>query len=302
MRPPALPLSQRAFVFGNSPIAEVSCIRSAACSDFLDKRIGRRKPCSQITAFQSGATREKLLVITQFDSATELLTTRRAVLKASGASFAVSLVSGCGVLLATRCRVALTCLVSIGGASYSGRSIIEITSSPELLKVGDAPVRHTYVMGEALVIDVPGTPIFVTLNVPGPASTLPVAVVEAFFGPVTGPDDFNEKLARLARGGSGGRIVTIAQENVPRIVRFKKLADPSSIEEVALNKGTAADAVPVFDGLLLRCQVTNENVTRQLHKAIPWIYSMSDSSFKHDHAGDDWSLAATTTVHSFIGR
>jgi len=245
---------------------------------------------------------EKLLITGERLGPTELMTTRRALIKASSASFATILLSGCGVLLPTRCRVALTCIVSIGGKSYSGRSVIEIASSPEILKVGDAPVRHTYVVGEALVVDVPGTPIFVTLNVPGPARTLPVAVVEAFFGPVTGPDDFGEKLARLARGSSGGRIVMIGQENVPKIVRFKRLADPSSIEEVALSDGTATAAVVVFNDILLRCQITDDKVTKQLHKAIPWIYSRSDGSFKPDHAGDDWSLAATTTAHSFIGR
>lgn len=230
-----------------------------------------------------------------------MVTTRRALLRASGASVAVILLGGCGVLLATRCRVALTCVVSIGGKSYSGRSVLEIASSAELLKTGDVPVRHTSVVGEALVVDVPGTPIFVTLNIPGPAHTLPVAVVEAFFGSVTGPDDFGEKLARLARGGSHRRIVTIGQENMPKIVRFKKLADPSSIEEVVLNEGKAADAVPVFDRILLQCQVTGEHVTRQLQKTIPWIYSMSDGDFKPGHAANDWSLAATTTAHSFIG-
>lgn len=245
---------------------------------------------------------EKLLITAQRAGATELVTTRRALIKASGASFATILLSGCGVLLPTKCRVALTCVVSIGGKPYLGRSVIEIASSPELLKTGDAPVLHTSVVGEALVVDVPGTPIFVTLNVPGPAHTLPVAVVEAFFGSVTGPDDLEQKLARLARGGSRGRIVTIGQENVPRIVRFKKLADPSSIEEVALSEGNVADAVPLFDYVTLRCQITDENVTRQLKKVIPWIYSLSDGSFKTGHAGDDWSLAATTTAHSFIGR
>ncbi|RYF00992.1 MAG: hypothetical protein EOO77_33445 [Oxalobacteraceae bacterium] len=230
-----------------------------------------------------------------------MVTTRRALLKGSGASFAMILLDGCGVLLATRCRVALTCVVRIGGKSYSGHSVIEIRSSPELLKIGDAPVRHTYVVGEALVVDVPGTPIFVTLTVPGPAHTLPVAVVEAFFGSVTGPDDFGEKLVRLARDGSRGRIVTIALKNVPRIVRFTKLTDPSSIEEVALSEGNVSDAMPVVDSIVLRCQITDEGVTKQLQKAIPWIYSMSDGDFKPGHAGDDWSLAATTTAHSFIG-
>lgn len=231
-----------------------------------------------------------------------MMTTRRLLLRASGASLAALILNGCGVLLPTRCRVALTCVVSIGGKSYSGRSVIEIASSPELLKIGDGPVRHTSVVGEALVVGVPGTPVFVTLNVPGSARTLPVAVVEAFFGPVTGPDEFGEKLARLARGGSHGRIVTIGQENMPKIVRFKKLSDPSSIEEIVMNESNVADAVPVFDRILLRCQVTDEDVTQQLQKVIPWIYSMSDADFKLGHTGNDWSLAATTTAHSFIGR
>lgn len=222
---------------------------------------------------------------------------RRLLLSGSvGALLALSLES-CA-LAGYRCRFKLRCSAKFNDQTLSGTSVIEVCSSPEILRFGEVPSRHTYVRGEALVLAGAMTPIFLTMNVVGPARTLSVAIVEAYFGRVSGPDDFAAKLERLARGGEQGRTVAIASENIPTILRFGNLADPASVMNVQVGSGLD-ELIP--DSIRLTCEVTKDSVSRQLERYIPWIFGMGDQVFKPEHASDDWSLAATTTKHSFVG-
>jgi hypothetical protein len=230
-----------------------------------------------------------------FQERTDL--SRRFLLCASVGALAALSLEGCD-LAGSRCRFKLHCSARIADQTLSGTSVIEVYSSPEIIKLGGMPSRHTYVRGEALVLSGALPPLFLTMNVVGPASTLPVAIVEAYFGRVDGPDDFGAKLDRLARGGEQGRTVTIVAENIPTILRFGDLANPASVMMVA--EGSELGSL-IPDSVKLTCKVTKESVSRQLERYIPWVYGMGDQVFKPVHAGDDWSLAATTTKHSFVG-
>lgn len=192
-------------------------------------------------------------------------------------------------------RVKLAYMIVTDGRRRTTSSVIELFSARQPIKLPEGAALDTEIVGEATAIPLKGGVVFATLEVPGPAHTLPVAIVSALLGPVSGPDDFFDKLGRLSSGSFIGKTAALNRENYPQFVHFERLLDPASV--VAEDPDGLSDGSRVVG---ISCTITTEPVTTQLMNYIPWAYAQKDTPLNPRHSSSDWSLSATMNGYAFI--
>ena len=221
------------------------------------------------------------------DSVRDLLTRRGAMgLLAVGTGL---LVSGCALISGeSTYRFRMTVEVQTPQSLKSGSSVMEIVAYKDPFVIGDYSGGHSGVGGQAVVIDLPGGPVFALLTI-GDGAPLLASQVTYALAPEARSGDFDAYLAAVRKLGraSEGAIEAELPHHLsysyggddhpeadlawPMMVRFRNLNDPMSVERVD------PAAIGVKRIILT---VTKEPLTVGIDKRLGWLEKLEN--FRYD--------------------
>lgn len=205
--------------------------------------------------------------------------TRRGWMSLVGAGLGVLALVGCGKPRETL-RYRLTVTVDTPQGPRSGSSVIEVVGvrNPGWLTPEGRGTRSSF-RGEAVAVDLPGGKVlFALLKTSGGASDAADYPWLAFRERLKGSQDWLDSIRRM-RAWRGQVAVmpatetTLVADNVPalpRLVRFRDVADPASVEKVD-PANLAASFGPGFALKAVRVEVTDDPVTTGIGKRLGWL-------------------------------
>lgn len=178
---------------------------------------------------------------------------------------AVALIlSGCGLASSGSYRVRTTVEVETPQGVRSGSSVMKVYAHRTFALTSEEKAGSAGLTGEAVVVDLPGGPLFVTLKVPDGSDGLGQAITFALApGGRTGHvDDYIAKVRRLGGWLAGTVRAELPREDWPLMVKFRDLNDPRSVEPVS----------PEVAGVKrIVVETTEDDVTTGIKRIIPWI-------------------------------
>ena len=144
-----------------------------------------------------------------------------------------AVLGGCGLFGPKSYRFRMTVEVETPQGIKTGSSVYEVSGRRSVALTSEESKGSVSVRGEALVVDLPGGPLFVTLKMPVAGRTLAGPATRAL-APDTKRGGFE---ALMAGVGKLGGIFASARAELPRqdwplMVRFGNIADPTSVVEV----------------------------------------------------------------------
>ncbi len=209
---------------------------------------------------------------------------------AVGLYFAWSWVFPSGTL-----RYRLTIEVVADGKVHTGSGVIEVTFRRHGWSDSQTLGVHPTIRGEAVPVDLGerGT-FFVVLqkspdadSVSDPAY-LPLRAFGLESGGLTG-----DKLRRL---GSVSARATVPREDLPLMVRFRDVKDPTSVERV--DPGNLEKSFgPNVKLVRARIETTRDPITRSIEKQLPWLGDIE----RRGGALDGTRFSATNALRSNLG-
>lgn len=190
--------------------------------------------------------------------------TRRSVLGllSVGATFAIGL-TGCGSYIGKSYRFRLTVEADTPQGIVSGSSVYEVNAK-KLVRLSAEERRGSGgTRGQALILELPSGPVFVTLKMPTTGYHLGYRATEAFV-PQTKSGDINDYLAALGElgGWSAHYTAELPREDWPLMVRFGDVDLPTSAEPVD------PDAIGVNRILL---ETTRDDVSTGIERRLKWM-------------------------------
>lgn len=192
--------------------------------------------------------------------------TRREGLGMMFGGLTATMLGGCSALFRPSYRVRMTVVVDTPAGQRSGSSVLEISASRLVqgFRWLGAESAGASFRGEAAVVELADGPIFMLIS--GSLKTPITAAFEKF----SDPDGFIEAVAKLGRRDQVGRRAILPPKDYTKFVRFRNIADPSSVEELNLenlhqNLGNNASLKEVT------LQITNERVQEKIIKILPWL-------------------------------
>jgi hypothetical protein len=175
-----------------------------------------------------------------------------------------ALLGGCGLLFRSGSyRFRMTVEVETPEGVRTGSSVYEVSGRRSVALTSEESKGSVSVRGEALVVDLPGGPLFVTLKMPVAGQTLAGPATRAL-APDTKRGDFD---ALMAAVGKLGGMFASARADLPRkdwplMVRFRDIADPASVVEVD----------PEVAGVRrIIIETTSEDVTTGISERLAWL-------------------------------
>jgi hypothetical protein len=159
----------------------------------------------------------------------------------------------------------MTVEVQIPEGMKSGSSVMEVRATKHLKLTSEERAGSAGIRGEAVVVDLPDGPIFVTLDIPGSGQGLYYRVTKAL-----APDTPGKPVSDLVTvvGKLGGWFASakaeLPYEYWPMMLRFRNLADSKSVEKVD-------PAVIGVRRILL--ETTSDEVTTGIKKRLTWLRS-----------------------------
>lgn len=170
-------------------------------------------------------------------------------------------------------RYRLTVAVESGGRVYTGSSVIQVRS------VKQGPLTQAVslpkVTGDAVVVDVPGrNPIFVLLSQRGGGDWDASIAIETFRHRLPNPKD--SVVAPENRGQMAalrGDAAEIPADEYPLVVAFGDLSRPETVYELPSHDLSRALG-PGSRVLSMTIEMTDDQVTYQIDKVLPWVAPM----------------------------
>jgi hypothetical protein len=179
-----------------------------------------------------------------------------------------ALLSGCGSFFRSGSyRFRMTVEVETPEGVRTGSSVYEVTATKSPALTSEEHEGGGGLRGEAVVVDLPGGPLFVTLKMPVAGESLGAAATLAL-APETRRGNVDAYVAAVDRlgGVSDGTKAELPRKQWPLMVRFRDIADPASVEEAY------PDAIGVKRILL---ETTHDEMTRGIEKKMPtWFKEM----------------------------
>ncbi len=178
-------------------------------------------------------------------------------------------------------RVKLTATVEAHGVLYKGTVVNSFTCGRGGLIFGDNP--GCKVWGDAMVIPLgPDGYAFMTLSYPSnPVGIIPDSVAYGDLG--ESPTSWDPD---------------ISLGHAPRLVRFRDINDPKSIEQI---NPLAPDSTPGFTFKSLHAEITREPITFGVApRYLPWFKGAQESKWG-DLEGDKGSRSAVDTLTNTLG-
>jgi hypothetical protein len=206
---------------------------------------------------------------------------------ASGLS---ALLVGCGLIGGTKSyRFRMTVEVESPAGLKSGSSVMEITSYKAVALTAQEHAGGGGLRGEAVVVDLPGGPIFVLLQNDGHGQPLGVRVTSA----LTPDAKFNSVDDYVATVGHLGGLFASAKAELPRkdwplMVRFRDIQDPKSVESVN-PEATGVKRIVV--------ETTGDDVTVGVGKWLSWFDRYADRHFDGTSASSEDMTASDLSAH-----
>jgi hypothetical protein len=172
--------------------------------------------------------------------------------------------AGCGVSGGGRYRFRMTVEVETPQGLRSGSAVYEVTAHRTLALTAQEHAGGGGTRGEAVVVDLPNGPMFVTLKMPVSGNDLG-AVATLTLAPSTrrgDVDSFIDAVRTLGDARDGEVKAALPRADWPLMVRFGDISDPKTVEQVD------PDTIGVKRILL---ETTSDDVTTGIEKRIPWI-------------------------------
>jgi len=198
---------------------------------------------------------------------------RRGVLGLLGATVAISL-TGCGAYSGESYRFRMTVEAETPQGVVTGSSVYEVTAKKLVRLTSEERAGSGGTRGQALILDLPSGPVFVTLKMPVAGHHLGIRATKALL-PATRSGDIDANLAAVDKLGSwfADYKAELPREDWPLMVRFGDINDPSSVERVE----------PGSRGIKrIFLETTSDDVSVGIEKKLAWL---RDAWRRLDHRG-----------------
>ena len=191
-------------------------------------------------------------------------------------------------------RFRMTVEVETPQGTRRGSSVYEIKAVKNGTKLlAEERAGATATFGEAVVIDLPNdTPLFVLMDVPSGKDSLQAVVTHALTPavPQGGIDNFIAAVRNVERLPLG-HSVALPSDDWPKMVRFRDLNDPKTVELV--------DAV-AFGVRRVLIELTSDRPTKRIRQIFPpWFAQYYDSHKLLD--GSDSAIISTSDLAGTMG-
>jgi hypothetical protein len=144
----------------------------------------------------------------------------------------VALLAGCGEMFPSKFRFRMTVEVETPQGLRSGSSVMEISAANATIKLPESHAVEIGFKAEAVPVDLPGGTLFALVGMTARGDTLVGEIVTAL-NPDTGLGaKFVQAVAKLGRSSSVGHAAVMASVHYPRLVRFRDIRDPKTVELV----------------------------------------------------------------------
>jgi hypothetical protein len=209
----------------------------------------------------------------------------------------VALLSGCNTMFRKRFRFKMIVEVETPQGLRTGSGVMEVSAAKTVKILPDEHAVSTVFKGEAVPVDLPGgQTLFALVGDIGAGYSLANAAVKSF-DPLTGPEDkYVASIGKLGEAGSLGRSVPI--RDLPKLVRFRDIRDPKTVELV-----DPSDLAKSFGpGVKLRrivLTVADEPVTRGIEKRLGWLVKYRNSQLDGDHYETFSNFANSLNIYDF---
>lgn len=175
----------------------------------------------------------------------------------------------CGLLGGSRSyRFRMTVEVETPQGLKTGSSVMEITSYKTMKLTSEEHAGGGDFRGEAVVVDLPGGPLFALLKNDGTGQPLDVNVTPALAPHATfrTVDDYVATVGELG-GMFGSATAELPRANWPLLVRFRDINDPKSVEKVSPEAAGVKRIV---------VETTSDAVTTGIEKRLGWLAEYLD--------------------------
>jgi hypothetical protein len=209
---------------------------------------------------------------------------------------AVAALGGCDEMFRKRFRFRMTVEVETPQGLRSGSTVTEVSAAKTTKLLPEQHAISTVFKGEAVAVDLPGGTLFALVGDIGPGYPLSVAVVKSF-DPLTGPEDkFVASIGKLGERASRGRSVPL--RDLPKLVRFRDIHDPRTVELVD-PEDLAKSFGPGVQLSRIVLTVVDEPVTIGIERRLRWLSDYPEPRLSPDYSGTNISPAATLTHGDF---
>ncbi len=160
----------------------------------------------------------------------------------------------------------------------TGSSVYEVSAKKMLRLTSEERAGSGGTRGQALILDLPNGPVFVTLKMPVAGDHLGIRATRALL-PQTRSGDIHANLAAVSE--LGGWFATykaeLPREDWPLMVRFEDINDPSTVERV--EPGSIG-----VKRLLL--ETTSDDLSVGIQETLPWLTRINGSLTRRLSAPD----------------
>lgn len=203
------------------------------------------------------------------------------------------MLGSCGLFSGNSYRFRMTVEVETPQGIRVGSSVYEVTAHKSLALTSEERQGGGGLRGEAVTIDLPGGPLFVTLKMRVAGEDLGEAATFAL-APETkrGNVDAYVAAVRGLAGMSGRAKAELSREGWPIMVRFGDIADPASVVEVD----------PQAPGVRrIIVETTSDDVTTGIAKRLGWLATHIGSLVRRSRGRsiNEMAAAEILTVRDF---
>jgi len=200
-----------------------------------------------------------------------------------------ALLSGCGLFGPKSYRFRMTVEVETPQGIKTESSVYEVSGRRNVALTSEETKGSVSLRGEALVVDLPGGPVFVTLKMPVAGRTLAGPATYAL-APDTKRGGFEATMAGVSKlsGMFTNARAELPRSDWPLMVRFRDLGDPASAEEV--NPETIGVKRIVLE-------TTGDQVTTGIEKRLGWLGTINGSLTRRLSAADPTHPPLTARLH-----
>jgi hypothetical protein len=205
--------------------------------------------------------------------------TRRDIIGLLAGGVVASILGGCGDMSRKSFRFRMMVEVETPQGLKTGSSVMELSTAMAWHIPPETQVTDTYLKGEAVAVDLPGGQALFALvgGTPG-GDDIRGAVINTFDPKRPGSEKLVAMVEMLGRKESLGRAVVMRPDDFPKLVRFRDIRDPKSVELVDPNDLTKSFGA----GSKLRrivLTVTHEPVTTGIEKRFSWVKEVQNTQF-----------------------